>query len=312
MENPGNNIVVSVALTTFNGERFIRQQLQSVLNQTYTNLELIISDDGSTDATIDIIKEFQTNWPNVHFFVNTKGKGIKRNFENALEHCNGIYIALCDQDDYWVQDKIEKMVSKMDQYALVYHDSLFINEEGESLNKNISGKLNCYTGHNPEVFLLHNCISGHATLFHRKLLTIALPFPESRYHDWWLAFIAASNGGVVYLPEVLVHYRQHQKSKTDILKRKKDFKHQKEITKYKEELEWYSQCAMVENSRQHFFKRWKDHYSQRPQQWFSFWLFKTALKKRTTLYAIPKKGLFGKFLLALKLFWGLKIKKIIG
>ncbi|HSN60253.1 MAG TPA: glycosyltransferase family 2 protein [Ferruginibacter sp.] len=304
--------LVSVAMTTYNGEQFLHQQLQSILDQSYRNLEVIISDDGSTDSTIDIIKNFQTSHSNIFFFKNEKGKGIKKNFENALMHCKGTYIALCDQDDYWMPDKIAALVKGIDGYALIYHNSLFVNDNGESLNKTIADKMNCYTGNNPEVFLMHNCISGHATLFHRKLLSIALPFPEARYHDWWLSFIAACNDGVVYLPMVLVHYRQHQTSKTDMLKRKEGFKHQKELKKYAEELEWFTQCALVENSRKDFFIAWKNHYEKRPQQWFSLWLFSTAMKKKKTLYAIPKKGLFGKFLLALKLFWGLKTKKIVG
>ena len=304
--------LVSVAMTTYNGERFLQQQLQSILDQRYKSIEIIISDDGSTDSTIDIIKLFQNTYSNIHLFKNEKANGIKKNFENALVHCSGTYIALCDQDDYWMPDKIEKLIKGIGSHSLIYHNSLFVNEQGQSLNKTIADRMNCYTGYNPEVFLMHNCISGHAALFHRRLLPVALPFPKARYHDWWLAFIAACSDGVIYLPEVLVHYRQHQTSKTDILKRKKTFRHQKEFTKYVEELEWYSQCALIENSRQDFFKSWKEHYEKRPNQWFSVWLFVTAFRKRKTLYALPKKGFFGKLLLALKLFWGLKTKKLVG
>ena len=229
-----------------------------------------------------------------------------------MNHCKGTYIALCDQDDFWLPNKLEELVNHIEEYALVYHNSLFVNLGGTSLDKTIADKMNCYTGNDPAVFLMHNCISGHACLFHRKLLTLALPFPEARYHDWWLAFIAAGNGGVVYLPKVLVHYRQHPTSKTDMLKRKEGHKHQKEFKRYVEELEWYQQCARVENKQKDFFIAWKQHYEKRPQQWLSTWLFSTAMKKRKTLYAIPKKGFFGQFLLALKLFWGLKTKKLIG
>jgi glycosyltransferase involved in cell wall biosynthesis len=304
--------LVSIAIATYNGEQYLYQQLQSILEQTYKPIEIIISDDDSTDSSIKIIQKFQETYPNIHFYKNEKGKGIKKNFENALHYCTGKFIALCDQDDFWMPDKIKWMVAGIGPHSLIYHNSLLVDENGQSLHKTIADKMNCYSGDNPEVFLLHNCVSGHATLFRRELLAIALPFPEARYHDWWLAFIAASNDGVIYLPQTLVHYRQHKASKTDILKIKATYKHQKEFTIYQEELEWFNQCAKLQNSYQHFMIDWKNHYEQRPTQWFSIWLFKTALKKRSTLYAIPKKAGLGKFLLVLKLFWGLKTKKLIG
>jgi glycosyltransferase involved in cell wall biosynthesis len=304
--------LVSIAMATYNGEKHLVEQLNSLLQQDYPLVEIIISDDGSTDSTLSIIETLQSTHTNITCIKNERGKGIKKNFENALRHCNGAYIALCDQDDIWMPEKIKNLVKVIGNHSLVYHNSLFVNEKGESLHKTMSHKMNCYTGSNPEVFLLHNCISGHAAMFHRDLLSVALPFPEARYHDWWLAFVAASRNGVLYLPEVLVHYRQHQSSKTDMLKRKKEFKHLKEFHRYKEELEWFEKCAEKEQYRRPFFANWNRHYAQREHQWVCPWLFKTALQKRKTLYAIPKKGLFGQFLLALKLLWGIKMKKLIG
>ncbi len=304
--------LVSIAVATYNGGNHIEEQLNSLLRQDYPLLEIIISDDGSTDSTLSIIAALQSTHSNITCINNERGKGIKKNFENALMHCTGAYIALCDQDDIWMPEKISRLVGAIGNYSLVYHNSLFVNEKGESLHKTMSHKMNCYTGSNPEVFLLHNCISGHAALFDRDLLSVTLPFPEAKYHDWWLAFVAASRNGVLYLPEVLVHYRQHQSSKTDMLKRKKDFRHQKEFIRYKEELEWFGKCAEKEQKMQPFFLEWHRRYAQRENKWVCTWLFTTALKNRKTLYAIPKKGTLGQFLLALKLLWGIKMKKLIG
>jgi glycosyltransferase involved in cell wall biosynthesis len=304
--------LVSIAMATYNGGRFLREQLQSLLAQDYGNIEIIISDDGSTDDTATIIQQFQSESNNIRFYKNDGEHGFRQNFAHALQYCNGDYIALCDQDDIWMLTKISSMMQYANDHTLVYHNSLFVDEQGHSLNRTVMDKVNPFSGHGPKVFLQFNCISGHACLFKKELLKELLPFPDARFHDWWAAFVAASAGKIFYVPEILVHYRQHSSTKTDILKRKKETTHHKEFLRYEEELRWYKRCAALPGDEQQFFIQWLKLYEKRAQQWFSFSLFALALKYKTALFYLPKKNPFGKFILSLKLLWGLKMKKLLG
>jgi glycosyltransferase involved in cell wall biosynthesis len=305
-----SNSIVSVLIATYNGERYLHQQLQSVLDQTYTPLEIIISDDGSTDNTLSIIDDFQKKNLNI-FLVKNIEKGVTNNFINAYKNSTGNFLAFCDQDDYWLPQKIELLMKRIGDRSLAYHNSLFVNENGKSMSKTLGDKINFYTGDNPLVFLLQNCISGHACLFTKELMELAIPVPKARYHDRWLAFVAASNNGVVYLPEVLVHYRQHSSSKTDILVMKKGYKHIKEWQKYSEEVEWFECCSVLKNDHQDFIKEWSLLYQKKEIQWLNIKLFLLGIKSRKILYSMNKKGRISVFFEALKLLWGIPLKKLL-
>lgn len=303
--------LISIALAVFNGHPFLRQQLESLTAQTYPHIEIIISDDHSSDGTKDIIAEFQQQYSNIIFFENEGNRGIKSNFTNVLNHCNGDYIALCDQDDVWLPKKIQILVNEIGDNALIYHNSLFIDDQERSLQNTIADKFNCYSGNNPSTFLLYNCISGHACMFNKNLLRIALPFPEARFHDWWLAFVAAENGGVKYLPVILVHYRQHSTAATDLLKRNIIPPYQKEVAKYKAEVEWYTRCDNIAGSRRPLIKKWVSLYRKRENEWFSPSIFFLILKNKKTLFTVRKTNSISIFFAALKMIWGLKLKKIM-
>lgn len=314
MTQAGNHTqpLVSIALATYNGEAFLAAQLDSLIAQTYPNLEVIIFDDGSADGTIRIIESYLEKFSSISFYKNEGPHGIKNNFAHALSFCTGTYIALCDQDDTWLPQKIERMVAEIGNYALIYHNSLFIDETGNSMNRTLTDKLRGYTGHDPKAFLLLNGVSGHACMFQKKLVPLALPFPRARFHDWWLAFIAAQNGGVKYLDEVLVHYRQHEKSKTDMLAQKSRTQHRKEFRIFDEETEWYNSCAKIEGKEQAFFQNWAELYAARKDRWLSFSLFRLAQKNSGILYSFKKKNKASRFFESLKLLWGLKTKKAVG
>jgi glycosyltransferase involved in cell wall biosynthesis len=282
--------LVSIALATYNGGSFLRAQLDSLLMQDYAHLEIIISDDGSTDDTVGIIQEYQSRDARIHFFPNEKEHGIGANFANAIRHATGEWIALCDQDDIWMPQKISTLVAQADDYDMIYHDSLFVDEAGNSLDRKISDTLGCYTGKDPMVFLLENCVSGHACMFRRELVSLALPFPPARYHDWWLAFVAASRHGVFFHDEVLVHYSQHANSKTDILKKRSDYQHAGALKKFEQELAWYERCAAVDSCIQPVLARWVKEYRSLETKWFSPWLFQSARQHKRRLFRISGKN----------------------
>lgn len=219
-----NHALVSIAVCTYNGEKYLRPQLESLIKQTYPNLEIIVADDCSSDRTIEILEEYQNKYTFFKYFQNKTNLGYKKNFENAVLKCSGEYIALCDQDDIWDANKILAQVSNIGNAAMIYHDSEFIDSLGQPLYRKMSDVLTLYEGTSPFPFILTNCVSGHALLFKRQLLSEIIPFDENIYHDRWIAFVASINGGIKLIPEALVQYRQHDTSETDILKLKKSKK----------------------------------------------------------------------------------------
>ena len=134
--------LVSIALCTYNGEAYLREQLDSIANQSYSPLELIAVDDSSSDNTLEILKEYAAIYPFIKIFVNPENLGYIRNFEKALQLCSGDFIALSDQDDIWDHKKIEKQVNSIGNNLLVYHDSEFVDQNGNSLNRKMSDIMN--------------------------------------------------------------------------------------------------------------------------------------------------------------------------
>ncbi|WP_316735286.1 glycosyltransferase family 2 protein [Pedobacter aquatilis] len=235
-----NNPLVSVALCTYNGEKFIIEQLESIINQTYVNLEIIIIDDCSTDNTYELLINLIKGLPNIKLERNTQNIGFTKNFEKAIGYCQGDFIAISDQDDIWNLNKIDVLVSEIGENNLIFHDSLLIDENGESIkNLKVSDKTEIYQGKSNLYFLTSNCISGHACMFRRELLNFALPFDKRFFYDWWIAFVAASIGTIKYIPNALVSYRQHSNNITDILSKNKKSKNNQAGNNYfKYNIEW--------------------------------------------------------------------------
>jgi glycosyltransferase involved in cell wall biosynthesis len=229
--------LVSVVLTTYNGEVFLEEQLDSLFQQTYSPIEVIAVDDGSTDNTLSILNRYAAAHSNMKVFVNEDNLGFIKNFEKGCKLSRGQLISLCDQDDHWDKDKIKKMAAEIGEYPLIYCDSRLCDEKLQDLGRNISDIV-----HNQD---FDNCLQlavmcrmyGHALLFTRSLFDKAYPFLEVIPHDWWLAFTATLNGGVKYLPEPLVLYRQHAANVFGVIggKRKKNGLEKKAFLENQEE-----------------------------------------------------------------------------
>ena len=216
-----NSPLISIIVCTYNGERFLEEQLQSIFNQTYTNLEIIIADDRSSDGTILILKRYE-GIPNVKIHYNEKNLGFIKNFELAATLATGDYIAFSDQDDIWLPHKIEKLLSAIKGYSLVYSNSILINEKGESLNKKLSDFRKMKTEITNSIgFAFFNVVSGHTMMMSKELLKWVLPLPDILYHDWWIAAHATNLKGVKYVDEALTLYRQHPKTVTKTIITKK-------------------------------------------------------------------------------------------
>ena len=127
-------IKISIALAVYNGENFLSEQLDSILRQTLDNWELIISDDGSSDGTLSIIHKYMSQDSRIHLLENKTRHGCAGNFENALNHCTGVYIAFCDQDDVWTEDHLEHLLSIIGDKSLAFADAEAVDINLNTLN----------------------------------------------------------------------------------------------------------------------------------------------------------------------------------
>lgn len=200
---------ISVVVCTYNGEKYLAVQLESILQQTYTNLEIIICDDASTDNTVSIINRFATADSRIRFYQNKTNLGFNENFEQVLKLAKSEWIAIADQDDIWLPQKIQSLVASMVPGRLLIHsyNAEFRNDDPSIRFFNPS-RLR-FQGTKTRQLLLYNTVTGHTVLLHKNLLRFALPFPPTVYYDWWLGVVATLHGGVQLCPEVLVLHRQH-------------------------------------------------------------------------------------------------------
>ncbi len=205
--------LVSVALATCNGARYLPAQLDSIYAQTHTPIEVVASDDCSDDDTPAILERYATSH-GVRVLRNPRRLGIKRNFETALHHCRGRFIALADQDDVWYADKLERLLAcqRESGVSLVYSDADLVDGVGRPLGARLRETLEVeYLRGRPRASLyLENWITGCTVLFDRQLLDSALPLPGGAHmHDWWLAFAATLADGLDFVDAPLLGYRQH-------------------------------------------------------------------------------------------------------
>lgn len=203
-------------MATYNGERFLAAQLDSILAQDYPNIEIVVSDDQSSDTTIEILQAYQKVATDVslHIYRNEKNLGYVKNFESAVSHCRGEFIAFCDQDDIWLPQKISSQLLTLQaaKAKAVYCDAALVDAIGSDLNAGLWDSILDQpppTQLDYRAFYLANCVTGCTMMIDRQLLDQALPFIDGIPHDWWLAYHAAYNNELVYAAEKLIGYRQH-------------------------------------------------------------------------------------------------------
>lgn len=220
--------LVSIILATYNGEKYLAQQLESLLQQTYSNIEIIAVDDASSDKTLDILNEYAGKHPNMKVFVNEENIGFIKNFDKGCSLSSGQFIAPCDQDDYWDPAKTEKLVNNIGNSAMAFCDSFVCDEHLNKKGKKISDKVNCQDFTSCLQQCVYCRIYGHATLITREVYTKSSPFISDIPHDWWLCYNATLLGGIKYIDEPLVYYRQHADNAIGVVGEKRR-KHHKKI-----------------------------------------------------------------------------------
>ncbi len=214
---------VSVALCTHNGARFIGEQLDSIFAQTVLPDELVISDDASTDGTVEIVArafENRQNTPAHVLLENNPALGVTKNFERAMLACTSEIILFSDQDDRWMPNRVERSLAAFEDHPevlLVHSDANLIRANGDLLPGSLFGVYSVDAAARSrlastgafELLMRRNLVTGATAAVRRSLAVAAAPFPPSWVHDEWLAIVAALSGRIVPIDETLIEYRQH-------------------------------------------------------------------------------------------------------
>lgn len=220
--------MIDILMATYNGEKFLREQIDSILNQTYSDFRLLISDDCSFDSTRKILQEYVEKDRRVVVFLQNNNLGVVKNFEFLIEKVENDYFMFSDQDDFWQKDKIQKSMDKMmnNDCDIVYSDLEVVGPNLEVLNKSywklkgFEKKVKEYN--NFDSLYLNNYITGSTMLIKSKWKDKILPLPhKSNYilHDYWTALVVSKFGKISYLDEPLVKYRQHKSNEIGSRKR---------------------------------------------------------------------------------------------
>lgn len=211
---------VSVVMCTFNGELFLREQIDSLIRQTYPIHEIIIQDDGSTDCTLQIASAYQQRYPdyNIKIYSNPRQLGFNRNFFSAILKATGDFIACCDQDDIWEASKLEVLISEIGENSLIYHNSILFNQMGE-LGKLHKKPLPRLTSSLSAILMPQSF--GHQILFKKEIITALRPFTDFNLsYDYFIYTISTSIGPVKYTDTPLVRWRRHNHAATFSEKKK--------------------------------------------------------------------------------------------
>jgi Predicted glycosyltransferases len=196
---------ISVCIATYNGEKYIKEQLDSILVQLGEYDEVIIGDDGSTDLTLDIIKTY--NDPRIKIYKNSF-KNLILNFESTLEKAKGEYIFLSDQDDVWLPNKVKDSLKDLCKYDVVISNCKVVNKNLDVIHESFFEINNSKSGLVSN--LIKNSYLGCCFAFRKKILKKALPFPKQiPMHDIWLGFVSELFYKVKFNSTAMMLYRRH-------------------------------------------------------------------------------------------------------
>lgn len=219
--------MISVCIATHNGDKYIEEQLKSILRQLSSNDEIIISDDGSSDNTLNVIKNIGDLRIKVYNYVqsisvNGKNKGFyfaSANFGNALNHAKGDYIFLCDQDDIWYPNKVSTCLEYLKHYEIVKHDFSTIDSNGVLLLKT-NYKIDTQINRSYPHLIKHLPFRGCCMAFRKDILKNIIPLPKKcLQHDSWIGLMARYKGrNFKYIDQPLIYHRIHNRNLSELQK----------------------------------------------------------------------------------------------
>ena len=225
--NSDSHPLISILLCTHNGEQFLQAQLDSLLKQTYINVEILVFDDASRDTTLAILEKYTALHSTVSLFINDQRLGFIANFEQAmtywLEQRCAHYMALCDQDDQWHPDKLTLSLKALNELeashpkrpALAHCDLQLINASDQLIHPSFFATKNLHFSEKKSLSKLlgYNGVMGNTLLINRHLAKICLPFPpQLKYHDYWISLVNELFGKRKTIQQPLIDYRIHHKN----------------------------------------------------------------------------------------------------
>lgn len=298
--------LISIVLASYNGEKYLRPQLDSLLAQDYPSLEFVCVDDASSDESWAILQAYQAKDPRLTILQQSANQGYIATFEKGIRAATGDLIALADQDDIWVPNKISKLFDALGQASLVYSDSELIDARGEKMGQKMSQIKKQIAYDSPLMYTFGAWAPGHSMLFKRDILDTALPFSNYVTHDYLLGFAATCHEGIHYLPIPLVQYRQHETNAigADLKKSKKTYKSRQERNHRICERVKILADRCPDSAEKKIFERLYRHFSgsslfDRIQR------VALVFKHRHTMLAYKGKSVFGNFVYPFKLMLGI-------
>lgn len=297
---------IDILLATYNGEKYLKEQIDSILNQSYKNINLIISDDCSKDKTPQILEEYSKKDKRIKIIIQKENLGVVKNIEFLLKQVKSPYYMLADQDDYWLSEKVEKSLKilKNNNADLVFGDLEVVDKNLNTMYKSfndymlLSRKINKYID-SYKVNYLYNCVTGCTVLSKKETIEKILPLPtNSKYliHDHWIGLMASLNGKLAYMPEKYIKYRQHGNNQVGTEKISHGFKKLEQvrehfinvklgvfgtyvnnIEKFPEELQKqnkksYEYYKMLQNKRNFNFKGWTTFHKLYKNETFKYYI----------------------------------------
>jgi glycosyltransferase involved in cell wall biosynthesis len=215
------SVQVDILLSTYNGSKYLHELIISIINQSYPNWKLIIRDDGSTDGTSDIIQKFIKEYPNKIICIDDhyNNLGPSQSFSKLMEQSNANYIMFCDQDDIWLNNKVQLTIEKILKLEEEYPDSPFlVHTDLIVVDKHlqvISSSFWNYQNLNPaykdlNYLLVQNMVTGCTMMINKRLKELSHPIPDQAImHDWWIALTASMHSGIHHINAAPILYRQH-------------------------------------------------------------------------------------------------------
>ena len=312
---------IDILMATYNGEKYLKEQIESILNQTYKNIRLVISDDCSKDGTREILKQYEQD-ERIEVHYHEKNQGYIKNFEYLLKQVKNDIYMLSDQDDVWLPEKVEKSYETLikNDADLAFGDLEVVDENlntiYESFNKfmlldrKIEKYINSY-----KVNYLYNCVTGCTLISKSKWIKEIVPIPtDSKYliHDHWMGLIVALNGELAYMPERYIKYRQHGNNQVGTEKVSHGFnkleqvrelfisvklgvlgtyvKHNEKFPKEIQKInnEGYEYFKMIENKKNFNFRKWGVFHELYKTETFMYYIENFAIMNLPLL----AKGLF--------------------
>lgn len=297
---------IDILLATYNGEKYLKEQLDSILNQTYKNIRIIISDDCSKDTTPEILKEYQKKDDRIELHIQKNNLGVVKNIEFLLKEVKSPYYMLADQDDYWLPEKAEKSLEKLkeEKADLVFGDLEVVDKNLNTMYSSfndymlLTRKINKYIN-SYKVNYLYNCITGCTVLAKKETIEKIIPLPTNSkrlIHDHWIGLMVALNGKLAYVPEKYIRYRQHGNNEVGTEKISHGFKKLKQVRdwfidvklgifetyvknneRFPEELqklnnEAYKYFKMIEKKKNFNFRNWKTFHKLYKTEKFMYYI----------------------------------------